>query len=343
MKTFVKLLAVLLLCAAAAALVLFFGFRYSLSAKDSADGASVYIIRVPSGASVRSAAEELEREGIVRSSSAMYAAARLGDYTLKAGRYRLSSDMDVQEILEIFDSGRQDFVKVSIPEGLTMGKIADVLDSARIVAKEDFLKAASDPVLLEKYRIPGKTAEGYLFPDTYFLTEDMNASAVVSIMIDTFFEKMTGIDSIIADSPEELYETVTLASIVEREYRDSAEAPVIASVFSNRLRYNIGLESCATVEYIITEIEGKPHPEVITYRDIASDNPYNTYKWAGLPPGPISNPGTVALSAAAHPAQTDYYYFRLVDPETGTHHFSKTLDEHADVGRQLYTKKAAGR
>ena len=119
------------------------------------------------------------------------------------------------------------------------------------------------------------------------------------------------------------------------------EAPLIASVFKNRIAKNIGLYSCATIEYIITEIQGKAHPDVITYDDLKIDNPYNTYKWAGLPPTPISNPGMIALNAAANAPKTNYYYFRLKDEKTGRHAFSEHFDEHIQEGVRYKTKKAA--
>ena len=159
-------------------------------------------------------------------------------------------------------------------------------------------------------------------------------------MITNEYKKIAGIDGLANLSSQELFDVVRLASIVEREYQVASEAPLIASVFKNRLDRNIGLYSCATIEYIITEIQGKPHPEIITNKDLKIENPYNTYMWRGLPPGPISNPGLVALTAVAHPAQTDYFYFRLIDPQTGTHHFSKDFEEHIDVGN-LYTKKVS--
>jgi UPF0755 protein len=112
---------------------------------------------------------------------------------------------------------------------------------------------------------------------------------------------------------------------------------LIASVFTNRLKKGIGLESCATVAYIITEIQGKPYPKVVTKEDLAIDSPFNTYKWAGYPPAPISNPGKVALEAAFHPAQTDYYYFVLRDADSGTHYFSRDLEEH-NKAKRFYLK-----
>ena len=166
----------------------------------------------------------------------------------------------------------------------------------------------------------------------------MNAEDVVSFMVKNFFSKIEEFNLDV--TPEKLHSYLTLASIVEREYRIESEAPLIASVFTNRLRYNIGLYSCATVEYIITEILGRPHPEKITYKDLKLDSPYNTYLWAGLPPGPISNPGLVAIKAAINPAKTNYYYFVLNDSKKGSHTFSKDFDEHREAENiNFYSRK----
>jgi UPF0755 protein len=125
---------------------------------------------------------------------------------------------------------------------------------------------------------------------------------------------------------------VSLASIVEREYRVDDEAPLMAGVFFNRLQIGMALQSCATVEYVITEIQGRPHPERLFDRDTEIRDPYNTYMNAGLPPGPICSPGMVALNAVFNPAESDYLYFRLIDPAAGRHYFSRTLDDHIQAG-----------
>jgi UPF0755 protein len=157
-------------------------------------------------------------------------------------------------------------------------------------------------------------------------------------MADTFFKRLAELqpDSL-ALSPAELNKRVIMASIVEREYRVDEEAPVMAGVFYNRLRIGMALQSCATVEYVITEIQGRPHPERLYERDTEIRSPYNTYLVPGLPPGPISAPGTVALDAAFNPAPSDYLYFRLVNPAEGRHYFSHTLDDHIRAGA-LYVK-----
>jgi UPF0755 protein len=128
-----------------------------------------------------------------------------------------------------------------------------------------------------------------------------------------------------------------MASIIEREYRVREEAPLIASVFYNRLQFGAGLSSCATIGYIITEVRGEPHPDFLTYKDLEIESPYNTYKYAGLPPGAICNPGKTALDAAFNPENTDYWYFVLKNPETGEHYFSEDLNEH-NKARRLYLK-----
>jgi UPF0755 protein len=180
--------------------------------------------------------------------------------------------------------------------------------------------------------------EGYLFPDTYFFPSDYPPDKVVRAMADNFFNKLDFISpSISAKSMNELNDIVIMASIVEREYRVPDEAPIMAGVFYNRLRINMALQSCATVEYVITEILGRPHPSVLLFRDLEIRNPYNTYLYRGLPPGPISAPGLIALRAAIYPERTDFLYFRLTDPASGRHYFSRTYDEHIRAG-QLITK-----
>jgi len=152
-------------------------------------------------------------------------------------------------------------------------------------------------------------------------------------MAENFFAQIAAIDArLTAMPPDELHRLVTLASIVEKEYRVAEEAAVMAGVFLNRLERNIRLESCATVVYVITEQLGRPHPNRIFYVDLEIPSPFNTYRVAGLPPAPIASPGAVALRAAAAPAGTDYLFFRLINEATGHHVFSRTYAEHSRAG-----------
>lgn len=302
-------------------------------------------VRIPSGTSTREAAAILKQEGLIRSDLVFYIAARFHllnegkPFVLKSGVYTVKDSMSLEEIYILMQSGEQEYISLSIPEGLTMRKIGILLEEKGVCRAEEFINACKSEKLISEYKIPAQSFEGYLFPDTYFFTPDMEAELVVRKLADTFFEKINSVEELCNLEPEKLYYTLTLASIIEKEYRVAEEAPIIASVFSNRLRRNIGLYSCATVEYIITEIEDRPHPDKITYDDLKIDSPYNTYKYAGLTPSPISNPGMVALTAAAKPKKTSYYYFVLTDPVKGTHTFSKDFDEHIAAEKGIPTKR----
>jgi len=309
-------------------------------------------IEVPSGTTVRTVTQKLYKKKLIRNRSLFYLTARYpllnfiltghcNELYLKSGLYRISTSMSIADIFNTFSTGRQDYIRVSFPEGLTISLIAVRLENAGVCSAQSFKAAATDAGLLKKYTIPGNSFEGYLFPDTYFLIPEMEGNSVVIKMVDNFFIHIQNIPLLQNKTPQQLNEKVILASIVEREYRVDEEAPLIASVFENRQSKNIGLYSCATIAYIITEIEGKQHPDIITYKDLQINSPYNTYKWAALPPGAISNPGMVALRAAADPPKTNYYYFRLIDPETGRHVFSKKFSEHINQGNKLYTKKVS--
>jgi UPF0755 protein len=295
-------------------------------------------IRVREGESAGSVGMRLEDALLIRSGLLWNIVSRFDKDFIKQGVYLVAEPMPLTALYSLLKTGREEMVRVTIPEGVTLSKMARILENASIVTADDFLAAARDPAFLAEYHIPADSAEGYLFPDTYFFAQGYPASLVVKTMVDTFFEKL---DAIREPDPHEtaarLHEKITLASIVEREYRVDDEAPVMAGVFYNRLDRGMRLQSCATVEYIITEIQGKPHPTRIFFRDLEIPDPYNTYRETGLPPGPIAAPGQVALYAAYHPDTTPYLYFRLADANAGRHTFSRTLEDH-NAAVVFYTK-----
>lgn len=309
-------------------------------------------LTVPSGMTIAKVASYLSEQQLIHNKYFFYYGAKYpvlvkgretsGPLVLKSGVYDLSSDMTLAQIYAVLSSGISGQVHVTIPEGLTLRKVAQLLEEQKICSAQDFIAKGHDVQLLAEYHIPAESFEGYLFPDTYYLIPGMDSSDVLTKMADNFFAHIQSIPGLSEAPADVLHTKVILASIVEREYRIAEEAPLIASVFTNRINKEIGLYSCATIEYIITEIQGKEHPDVITYDDLQIDNPYNTYKWRGLPPGPISNPGTVALAAAANPPETNYYFFRVVDAAAGKHVFNSNFQSHVNSGNTLYTKKAAG-
>jgi UPF0755 protein len=299
------------------------------------------LFSIDRGENVGEIARRLQGRGFIRSAAFLDVIARLGGTQgdFRAGYYRVPAGATTLAVHRLLTVGSQKLAKVTIPEGWTARKIANHLEALGICPAADFLAAVRSPSLLAKYGIPGPTLEGYLFPDTYFVPQPFSGAAMAQLMAATFFDTVSAIEPGWKTlKPRDFHDVVIMASIVEREYRADDEAPLIASVFYNRLKRNIGLESCATLEYIITEIQNKAHPEYITLDDEKIDSPYNTYKWAGLPPGPISNPGKIALEAAFHPARTGYLYFVLRDAQAGRHFFSKNLNEH-NQAKYLYLKK----
>ena len=333
-------------CVVLALLACFLAFRISLGSPDSSANAKTVRVEIPSGASVSKIGEILVKNGLIRSDRAFYIAARFPKLSLRktvpslqAGYYSLDSSMSALQIMDILEAGKRDEIKVSIPEGLTIRKIANILEKNELCTAQDFIKQAYNPAILEKYSIPSHSCEGFLYPDTYFFVPEMGAANILETMIENFFDKISQIPYFAEKKPDKFYEDLVLASIVEREYRVANEAPLIASVFKNRIESGVGLYSCATIEYIITEIQGKPHPDIITYDDLKIDSPYNTYKWAALPPNPISNPGFIALNAVANTPKTDYFYFTLTDANEGSHTFSKSFNAHVKAGAEFKTKK----
>lgn len=271
--------------------------------------------------------KNLYADNLIKNETFAYYYARIFKPAFKSGSYMLSSNMSLSEIFAELTTGKQKMVKITIPEGLTLTKLAGLLEEKLGISREQFLELVNSPEPLAAYGVVAKTCEGFLYPDTYFFTENETAHSIVTTLIETFFNKVKTISNFPQDAPT-ILETVKLASIVEREYRLVDEAPVIAGVFQNRLNIGMALQSCTTIEYIITEIQKKPHPTRIFFADLEIDNPYNTYIYSGLPPTPICSPGFTALQAVVSPHVHDYLYFRLINESEGRHAFSKTFYEH---------------
>ena len=301
------------------------------------DGALFLEIR--SGETAQSVGRRLKNANVIRNRYFWNVLFRIDGEFIKTGSYRIELPANQTKIRSILTSGEQLLVRVTIPEGVTLKKTARILEEEGVCSEVEFLAAANSREILETYRVPGPSMEGYLFPDTYLFPLGYPARRVVAAMADTFFLRIDAIapDAPVSISAAELNNLVILASIVEREYRISEEAAMMAGVFFNRLKIGMALQSCATVVYVITEIQGRSHPEILYNADLEIRDPYNTYMRPGLPPGPISAPGETALRAVFNPAPSDYLYFRLRDQNTGQHYFSRTLDDHIRAGA-LYVK-----
>ncbi|HQE67671.1 MAG TPA: endolytic transglycosylase MltG, partial [Bacillota bacterium] len=250
---------------------------------------------------------------------------------IKAGRYNISSSMKVSEIVDVLVSGKAliDTVKLTIPEGYNLAQIADRINSLGVVSPESIQAALKADVyeyeFIEQIPEREKKLEGYLFPDTYEIYKNTTAEAIIRKLLERFDDVFT---EEFRNRAEELNmsidQVVTLASIIEREARLDKERKIISGVFHNRLKKKMLLQSCATVQYLLKE----PKEELL-YEDLEIDSPYNTYKYAGLPPGPIASPGLASIEAALYPEDTDLLYFFALDD--GSHVFTKTYNEHINA------------
>jgi len=282
------------------------------------------LFAVARGETLRSIAHNLEERGLVRDSRSIIWLARWRDLAgeLRAGEYLISPSQGPEEILERIAAGQVETYQVALPEGLTARQIGERLEAAQLVEAEAFEKIVRDPALAEKLGIEGQTLEGYLFPETYRLPRGLPPEEVARVLVGQFFEAWKSIEPAAREQKLSMLDVVTLASIVEKETGAADERPLIAAVFRNRLKKGMRLETDPTVIYGIPDFDGN-----LRRRDLEnSDNPYNTYRIRGLPPGPIASPGADALRAVVAPADVDYLYF--VSRNDGTHKFSRTYREH---------------
>ncbi|MBN1831297.1 MAG: endolytic transglycosylase MltG [Deltaproteobacteria bacterium] len=281
------------------------------------------VLFVQKGLSLNQVASELERRNIIVSKAlfGLWGKIMGSSRRIKAGEYRLSPNMPPIRILEILTTGAVITYPVTFPEGYTIEQIADVLDSNELVEKEEFVILAHKPAVLKQYNIVGPSLEGYLYPDTYHFPRGISPSAAIDAMISRFRQLTGPLEKRAEVLGMTMEEVIILASIVEKETGLGDERPKIASVFLNRLKQGMRLESDPTVIYGINGFNGN-----LTRKDLEEPTLYNTYVIRGLPIGPIANPGLEAIKAVLFPEETDYLYF--VSKNDGSHHFSKTLSDH---------------
>ncbi len=284
------------------------------------------VVVIPDGATFQQVASLLERERLIRSRSAFVFLGRSqsADRRIQAGEYELSPAMLPADILAKLQSGQVVLHPITIPEGLTMAQIADLM-AQRGIDRAEFLRLTQDRAFIGSLGINAATLEGYLYPDTYKFPRTVKAREVVQAMVDHLKGVMT---PEIVMRAQELkmteHEVLTLASVIEKETGAGAERPEISAVFHNRLKKRIPLQSDPTVIYGLPNFDGNIHK-----KDLSSPSPYNTYRVPGLPPGPIANPGIQAIKAALYPSGSHALYF--VSRNDGTHHFSATLTEHNEA------------
>lgn len=309
---------------------------WQLDERPSRDSSTVLFV-INKGETATAIAERLEKEKLITSGLAfrIIVKARGVDAHIEAGEYQLRRNMTMNEIIDELQQGRYAGSRVTIPEGWRAEEIADLMQRRSIAKRVEFLalvSAASFDADFLRGRPPGSSLEGYLFPDTYRVPPGITTEEIIQTMLKNFGQRFNQtMREQAARSGMTIHEVVTLASIIEREAVVPEERPLIAGVFLNRIKASMPLQADATVQYAVANANagGGAHDywkKALTVADLAVDSPYNTYRYNGLPPGPIANPGLASIRAVLEPAQTDYFYFMA--SENGAHVFAKTLEEH---------------
>ena len=284
------------------------------------------MITVAHGESFSKVARQLSEGGVVRNRWTFIVYAELTGQArmVKPGDYSFRGGESMAAVLGHLVRGDSIVVVVTIPEGITVRQIAERLAASGLVCQSDFERAARDGPLIEAVGLGSKGAEGFLFPATYRFSPRAKTDEVLAAMLQRFYATLTPqVEQRLFDLNLTAREMVTLASIVEKEAKEPGERPLIASVFYNRLRLGMPLQSDPTAEYNPDGFDGTRTPVVAA---VHTPSAFNTYAFAGLPPGPIANPGRPSIMAALYPAHSDYLYF--VARADGTHIFSRTFAEH---------------
>jgi len=295
----------------------------ALLACGGSEGPTVRVV-VPAGATFRQATDSLARAGVVGSPWLFraYAKARGADRTVKAGTYRLPRNAEWSDVLDALTDGRTAVGTVTIPEGFALSQIVPLLARTLRVPEDSVAAATRDTALRRRLDVPTPTLEGYLFPSTYTFADGTTPHEAVGQMVGELERRWRPEwDAQLEVLSMSRHDVLTLAAIVEKEARLPEERAVISAVYHNRLKRRMPLQADPTVQYARGQ-----HTSRVLYRDLDIESPYNTYRHAGLPPGPIASPGLPSIEAALFPAKVPYLFF-VAHPD-GHHEFRTTFEEH---------------
>ena len=301
------------------------GFGYYRVARPYRGFTGTVYVDLPRGTSTNGIAADLARAGVIASRWDFWLAhvANQGR-SLQAGEYAFSHPASASEVVRRIARGDVFYLELIVPEGRNIFDIAAAVEQLGLFKADDFVKAAQDPSLIRDLDPRAPTLEGYLFPSTYRLNHRTTPAQLCRMMTERFRAAWRSLNT-----DADVHDAVTLASLVEKEGKLAEERPLIAAVFTNRLRLGMRLECDPTTIYA-AQLLGL-YRGAIYRSDLDRDHPYNTYSHAGLPPGPIANPGIASLEAAIHPADSmDLYFVRKPD-DSGGHQFSSSLAAHSNA------------
>ncbi|MCK5779401.1 MAG: endolytic transglycosylase MltG [Psychrilyobacter sp.] len=284
-------------------------------------------IELKRGESVRGLLKELNlKESIFVKAYFRFTGASKG---VKAGYYEIDGSYNIPELFDLLKDGKAQMVRLTIPEGLTVEEIKEILIKKNMATGEEF-----DSVLSRinfPYLTPNGNFEGYLFPETYYISKGATPTVIINTLLSEFLKNYP-VEKY-GKNKKEFYKKLIMGSVIEREAVVDVDKPLIASVFYNRLKKGMRLESDATVNYIFGYKKRR-----IYYKDLKIESPYNTYRIHGLPIAPIGNPGKVAIDAAINPAKTKFYFFVAKYDGSQSHKFTKTYKEHLDYQKKNKNK-----
>lgn len=289
-------------------------------------------IEVKEGEGFSNIIEDLDNRNLLRSKLCTKLKVRMSykNISLIPGEYEISTDVSLKNLIKYLQTEdlNKNTVSITVPEGYSIDNMAKLFEENKLFSKYEFINAVKE-YPLPKYVVdnPNKkyNLEGFLYPDTYKFNKDSTPDEVIKIMNDEFNKVLNNItkDLGVTISDNDIETIIIKSSLIEKEVSEPSEKKLVSSVIENRLNKNMKLQFCSTVNYVI----GHEGHEVLTYKDIEIDSPYNTYKYQGLPVGPICSPGEESIIAALEPEKTDYLYFVLSE-NNKTHYFSKTAEEH---------------
>ena len=293
-------------------------------------------IHVRQGDSLSTVVRKLRERGVIVNERLFLLWARLtgAEKKIHWGFYRFDTPLPAAQVLDRIVTGKGTLLAVTIPEGLTVREIADLLERKGLADKGKFIAETGNPELLAALNLPDRSIEGYLFPSTYYFAPGTSERAIITMMAEQFRKVSRPLFETVEDNPPlTAHEILTLASIIEKETGVEAERPLISAVFHNRLKRGMPLQSDPTVIYGIKDFNGN-----LTRKDLQELTPYNTYRIPALPPGPICNPGLASIKAALNPADDPSLYF--VSRNDGTHQFSENLQTHEQAVRTYQQSRA---
>lgn len=323
MKKLLVMMLVLILAAAAAGFLVLTRVRQPYQAWTGLE----QFVDIPPGAGTRVIGDKLVAAGVMPDALTYRAGLWLtGDARrLKAGEYRFDHPMSPVDVIGKIARGDVYVINVTFPEGLTVAEMAAIFEKHALGPADEFVQAARDASPIRALDPEATDLEGYLFPDTYPLSRHTSAAALVHLMAARFDNVLTpAIRQAAAARGLTIRQLVTMASIVEKETGRAEERPIVAAVYGNRVRIGMPLQCDPTLIFALARA-GK-YTGNLRHDDLAFDSPYNTYRYRGLPPGPIASPGLASIEAALNPSADPYLYF--VSRNDGSHAFARTLDEH---------------